>query len=195
MCPYFYSHSRLRTTDTPRASSNGIVCPNAYQKLAPRRVTRGHGGGTPTCHLVIPSRRVAFASNYVNARARGLLQSYNSFCLHQTSKIFTCRLTIIISSTHVNIARIIHKTSLLSSATQRLCLCQLLNLRPPHFTRYPLLLTTSKQQLSGQSNSRDLRGLQTGCATPRVVNGLTCTCNLRPRPTPHAPRDLIPSFT
>lgn len=60
-----------------------------------------------------------FSSYICNPRRCSLPRRINSSIVHQTSKLFNCRLIIVISSLSVNISSVIHNHSLLHSATLR----------------------------------------------------------------------------
>lgn len=201
VCPYFYSHTSVHTTSTPRRNSHFAICPKAYQHLVtdrPRHTGRHLTGGSHrSVHVTATSAAVAFRSRMFNARRCGLTRSVNSVVIHHSSNVCSCRLTIAISSLSVNVASVIHNHSLLHSGTLRVCVHGTLvgtkfgpsrparPFRPTSnsggpssiavsCTRLPLVSGTTNRHLTGHRHSLSLNVLATrNTATRRVVNCYT----------------------
>lgn len=198
VCPYFYSHTSVHTTSTPRRNSHFIVCPNAYQHTLTRRPQRIRrhltGNSQRSLHVTVPITNsthttIAIRSHIFKGYQFSLPHSLNSAIIQQTSNLFTCRLIIAISSLLVNISSVIHKHSLLQSTTLRLCVHRHLlstNFKSDssnnitttrhsvHFTRLPLVSGTTKQQLTGHRQSLSVKALHgRNIATRQIVNCYT----------------------
>lgn len=194
--PCFCTRSQLHAASAPHREDGTAVYPGTCAALSPRETAEKlrRALRPPALRLRVPRETVEFTDGHLGPYREDLAASCGDFLLRRSDGLYAYQLAVVADDAAMGVTQVVRGADLLSSTPRQLLLYRLLNLTPPRFYHFPLLLDGAGRRLSKRDGALGLETLRRRLPPEEIVGRLAFLAGLNPGAGPRTPESLLADF-
>ena len=193
--PCFCTRAQLHAASAPHREDGLTVYPGTCRRLTPEEIARRTASGrAPALRLRVPEEVISFTDCHMGPIREDLPSECGDFLLRRSDGLYAYQLAVVVDDAAMGVTEVVRGADLLSSTPRQLLLYRLLDLRPPVFRHFPLLLDSGGRRLSKRDGALGLEALRRRYAPAEIVGKLAFLAGQNPGGRARTPAELIASF-
>lgn len=193
--PCFCTRAQLHAASAPHREDGLTVYPGTCRRLTPEEIARRTAlGRAPALRLRVPEEVISFTDCHMGPVREDLPSECGDFLLRRSDGLYAYQLAVVVDDAAMGVTEVVRGADLLSSTPRQLLLYRLLDLRPPVFRHFPLLLDGGGRRLSKRDGALGLEALRQRYAPTEIVGKLAFLAGQNPGGRARTPAELIASF-
>ena len=193
--PCFCTRAQLHAASAPHREDGLTVYSGTCRDLTPEDQAQKRLTRVPALRLRVPDESITFLDGHMGIVTESLPLDCGDFLLRRSDGLFAYQLAVVVDDAAMGVTEVVRGADLLSSTPRQLLLYRLLDLTPPKFYHFPLLLDASGRRLSKRDGDIGLDALRRRCQPEEVVGTLAYLAGLNPSRQPCTPESLIDTFS
>ena len=193
--PCFCTRAQLHAASAPHREDGLTVYPGTCRDLTPKEQAQKRLIRSPALRLRVPDESITFLDGHMGIVTESLPQDCGDFLLRRSDGLFAYQLAVVVDDAAMGVTEVVRGADLLSSTPRQLLLYRLLDLTPPKFYHFPLLLDASGRRLSKRDGDIGLDALRRRCQPEAVIGALAYLAGLNPSRLPRTPASLVDTFS
>ena len=193
--PCFCTRAELHAASAPHREDGQAVYAGTCRNLTPAQRAEREARRSPALRLRVPDRTVSFTDRHMGDYAEHLARDCGDFLLRRSDGMFAYQLAVVVDDAAMGVTEVIRGADLLSSTPRQLYLYQLLELTPPEFCHFPLLLAPDGRRLSKRDADAGLDSLQGRVPAEEVLGKLARLAGFHPSGRPCPAAELLEEFS
>ena len=193
--PCFCTRAELHAASAPHREDGQVIYAGTCRDLTAEEAAERAAKRSPALRLRVPNEDVSFIDGHMGLYRENLACDCGDFLLRRSDGMFAYQLAVVVDDAAMGVTEVVRGADLLSSTPRQLLLYRLLDLTPPKFYHFPLLLDASGRRLSKRDGDIGLDALRRRCQPEEVVGALAYLAGLNPSRRPCAPTSLVDTFS
>ncbi len=144
--------------------------------------------------LYVPDREISFEDKVFGKVSYNLADECGDFVLRRADNSWAYQLAVVVDDAEMGISEVARGCDLLLSAAQQTYLFELLGVKAPDYSHFPLLADATGRRLSKRDASLAMDVIRSRFRAEEIVGGLAFTAGLTSEPVVCTPHELIPLF-
>ncbi|MCI9330666.1 MAG: tRNA glutamyl-Q(34) synthetase GluQRS [Oscillibacter sp.] len=193
--PCFCTRAELHAASAPHREDGQTVYAGTCRNLSASQREERAKLRSPALRLRVPDKEFSFMDGHMGHYVENLERDCGDFLLRRSDGMFAYQLAVVVDDAAMGITEVVRGADLLSSTPRQLYLYQLLNLTPPTFYHFPLLLAPDGRRLSKRDADAGLEHLQGHVSAKEVLGKLAYLAGFHPSGEPSSPEELLKEFS
>lgn len=195
--PCFCTRAQLHAASAPHREDGLAVYPGTCARLTEDavRARLREAPQPPALRLRVPDETIAFTDGHLGPFHESLRTECGDFLLRRSDGLYAYQLAVVVDDAAMGVTEVVRGSDLLSSTPRQLLLYRLLDLTPPRFFHFPLLLSGDGRRLSKRDGALELGTLRSCCDPSELVGKLAFLAGLNPSAEPRTPEQLLGDFS
>ena len=161
---------RSHAASAPHREDGLTVYAGTCRNLSPAEREKRAKRRSPALRLRVPDKEISLIDGHMGGYAERLERDCGDFLLRRSDGMFAYQLAVVVDDAAMGVTEVVRGADLLSSTPRQLYLYQLLDLTPPEFFHFPLLLAPDGRRLSKRDADAGLDSLR-GRVTAEALLG------------------------
>lgn len=193
--PCFCTRAQLLAASAPHRGDGLTAYPGTCRNLTEAERTARSAVRAPALRLRVPDEDLTFTDGHMGIVTESLSRDCGDFLLRRSDGLFAYQLAVVVDDAAMGVTQVVRGADLLSSTPRQLLLYRLLELTPPAFFHFPLLLDASGRRLSKRDGDIGLDALRRRCTPEEVIGKLAFLAGLNPSARPCSAKSLLSTFS
>ena len=143
---------------------------------------------------MVPDEEITFVDGCMGPHTENLLRDCGDFYLRRADGVFAYQLAVVVDDAAMGVTEVVRGADLLDSTPRQLYLYRQLELEPPRFIHFPLLLAPDGRRLSKRNADAGLDSLQSRLTAAEVLGRLAYLAGFNPSAEPKTAEALLADF-
>ena len=192
--PCFCTRAELHAASAPHREDGQTVYPGTCRNLTPEQAAERAKRRSPALRLRVPEEAWGFTDGHMGAYTENLAQDCGDFLLRRSDGLFAYQLAVVVDDAAMGVTEVVRGADLLSSTPRQLYLYHLLDLEPPKFFHFPLLLAPDGRRLSKRDADAGMDDLRPRLTAEELLGKLAFLAGFHPSAAPCTAEDLLQEF-
>ena len=193
--PCFCSRAELHAASAPHREDGLTVYAGTCRNLTPAEREERARRRSPALRLRVPDKEYSFTDGHMGPCAEHLERDCGDFLLRRSDGMFAYQLAVVVDDAAMGVTEVVRGADLLSSTPRQLYLYQLLELTPPEFIHFPLLLAPDGRRLSKRDADAGLDSLRGRVTAEELLGRLAELAGFHPSGEPASAEELLGEFS
>ena len=191
--PCFCTRAELHAASAPHREDGQAIYPGTCRSLTPAQQAERARLRSPALRLRVPGKEFSFIDRHMGYYGENLERDCGDFLLRRSDGMFAYQLAVVVDDAAMGVTEVVRGADLLSSTPRQLYLYQLLELTPPEFCHFPLLLAPDGRRLSKRDSGAGLDSLR--IPAEKVLGKLAWLAGFHPSGRPCTAEALLEEFS
>ena len=193
--PCFCTRAELHAASAPHREDGLTVYAGTCRNLSPAEREKRAKRRSPALRLRVPDKEISLIDGHMGGYAERLERDCGDFLLRRSDGMFAYQLAVVVDDAAMGVTEVVRGADLLSSTPRQLYLYQLLDLTPPEFFHFPLLLAPDGRRLSKRDADAGLDSLRGRVTAEALLGRLAQLAGFHPSGDPSTAAELLESFS
>ena len=193
--PCFCTRAELHAASAPHRSDGQTVYPGTCRDLTAAQRAERARLRPPALRLRVPPEEWSFTDGHMGPYSQRLDRDCGDFLLRRSDGMFAYQLAVVADDAAMGVTEVVRGADLLSSTPRQLYLYRLLDLTPPAFFHFPLLLAPDGRRLSKRDADAGLDSLRGQAAPEAILGKLAQLAGFHPSGEPCSAGALLGEFS
>lgn len=193
--PCFCTRAELHAASAPHREDGTTVYAGTCRSLSPAEREERAKHRSPALRLQVPDKEFSFIDGHMGHYTEQLAQDCGDFLLRRSDGMFAYQLAVVVDDAAMGVTEVVRGADLLSSTPRQLYLYRLLELTPPAFIHFPLLLAPDGRRLSKRDADAGLDSLRGRVTAETLLGRLAQLAGFHPSGAPRPAAALLESFS
>ena len=193
--PCFCTRAELHAASAPHREDGTTVYAGTCRSLSPAEREERAKHRSPALRLQVPDKEFSFIDGHMGHYTEQLAQDCGDFLLRRSDGMFAYQLAVVVDDAAMGVTEVVRGADLLSSTPRQLYLYRLLELTPPAFIHFPLLLDPDGRRLSKRDADAGLDSLRGRVTAETLLGRLAQLAGFHPSGAPRPAAALLESFS
>ena len=193
--PCFCTRAELHAASAPHREDGLTVYAGTCRNLTPAEREERARRRSPALRLRVPDKEYSFTDGHMGPCAEHLARDCGDFLLRRSDGMFAYQLAVVVDDAAMGVTEVVRGADLLSSTPRQLYLYRLLELTPPAFIHFPLLLAPDGRRLSKRDADAGLDSLRGRVTAETLLGRLAQLAGFHPSGAPRPAAALLESFS
>lgn len=193
--PCFCTRAELHAASAPHREDGLTVYAGTCRNLSPAEREKRAKRRSPALRLRVPDKEISLIDGHMGGYAERLERDCGDFLLRRSDGMFAYQLAVVVDDAAMGVTEVVRGADLLSSTPRQLYLYQLLDLTPPEFFHFPLLLAPDGRRLSKRDADVGLDSLRGRVTAEALLGRLAQLAGFHPSGDPSTAAELLESFS
>ncbi len=193
--PCFCTRAELHAASAPHREDGTTVYAGTCRSLSPAEREERAKHRSPALRLQVPDKEFSFIDGHMGHYTEQLAQDCGDFLLRRSDGMFAYQLAVVVDDAAMGVTEVVRGADLLSSTPRQLYLYRLLELTPPAFIHFPLLLAPDGRRLSKRDADAGLDSLRGRITAETLLGRLAQLAGFHPSGAPRPAAALLESFS
>lgn len=194
--PCYCSRTERMAACAPHRDDGAVVYSGkCYHLTAAERQALEGQGRRPAWRVRCPDVTVALEDGNCGPYAENLAHDCGDFIVRRSDGVFAYQLAVVVDDAAMGVTEVVRGADLLSSTPRQLYLYQLLDLTPPEFFHFPLLLAPDGRRLSKRDADAGLDSLRGRVTAEALLGRLAQLAGFHPSGDPSTAAELLEAFS
>ena len=192
--PCFCTRAELHAASAPHREDGQVVYAGTCRKLTAAEIAEKTKCRAPALRLRVPEETWGFTDGHMGPYSENLARDCGDFLLRRSDGMFAYQLAVVVDDAAMGVTEVARGADLLDSTPRQLYLYHLLELTPPKFLHFPLLLAPDGRRLSKRNADAGLDTLRDRLTAAEVLGGLAYLAGFNPSAAPKTGEQLLADF-
>ena len=192
--PCFCTRAELRAASAPHREDGQTVYPGTCRHLTAQQAAERSRTRSPALRLRVPDEVWAVEDRHMGTYQENLAAECGDFLLRRSDGLFAYQLAVVVDDAAMGVTEVVRGADLLASTPRQLYLYRLLDLEPPEFCHFPLLLAPDGRRLSKRDADAGLDDLRPRMTAEALLGKLACLAGFHPEGSPRTAEQLLAEF-
>lgn len=193
--PCFCTRAELHAASAPHREDGLTVYAGTCRNLSPAEREKRAKRRSPALRLRVPDKEISLIDGHMGGYAERLERDCGDFLLRRSDGMFAYQLAVVVDDAAMGVTEVVRGADLLSSTPRQLYLYQLLDLTPPEFFHFPLLLAPDGRRLSKRDADVGLDSLRGRVTAEALLGRLAQLAGFHPSGDPSTAAELLEAFS
>ena len=193
--PCFCTRAELHAASAPHREDGLTVYAGTCRNLSPAEREKRAKRRSPALRLRVPDKEISLIDGHMGGYAERLERDCGDFLLRRSDGMFAYQLAVVVDDAAMGVTEVVRGADLLSSTPRQLYLYQLLDLTPPEFFHFPLLLAPDGRRLSKRDADAGLDSLRGRVTAEALLGRLAQLAGFHPSGDPSTAAELLEAFS
>ena len=193
--PCFCTRAELHAASAPHREDGLTVYAGTCRNLSPAEREKRAKRRSPALRLRVPDKEISLIDGHMGGYAERLERDCGDFLLRRSDGMFAYQLAVVGDDAAMGVTEVVRGADLLSSTPRQLYLYQLLDLTPPEFFHFPLLLAPDGRRLSKRDADVGLDSLRGRVTAEALLGRLAQLAGFHPSGDPSTAAELLEAFS
>lgn len=193
--PCFCTRAELHAASAPHREDGPTVYAGTCRNLSPAEREKRAKRRSPALRLRVPDKEISLIDGHMGGYAERLERDCGDFLLRRSDGMFAYQLAVVVDDAAMGVTEVVRGADLLSSTPRQLYLYQLLDLTPPEFFHFPLLLAPDGRRLSKRDADVGLDSLRGRVTAEALLGRLAQLAGFHPSGDPSTAAELLEAFS
>ena len=192
--PCFCTRAELHAASAPHRSDGQTIYPGTCRSLTALEAAERAKKRAPALRLRVPEEEIAFLDGHMGPQRQRLDTECGDFLLRRSDGLFAYQLAVVVDDAAMGVTEVVRGADLLDSTPRQLLLYRLLELQPPQFFHFPLLLAADGRRLSKRDADAGLDVLRSRASPEEILGKLAYLAGFNPSAAPRSAQSLLGDF-
>ena len=193
--PCFCTRAELHAASAPHREDGQVIYAGTCRSLSPAQAAEKARLRPPALRLRVPDKEYRFTDGHMGLYGAHLDRDCGDFLLRRSDGMFAYQLAVVVDDAAMGVTEVVRGADLLSSTPRQLYLYELLDLTPPRFLHFPLLLAPDGRRLSKRDADAGLDTLQGRISAEELLGKLAWLTGFNPSGGPRSAQSLLQDFS
>lgn len=192
--PCFCTRAELHAASAPHREDGQVIYAGTCRRLTAEQAAERMKIRAPALRLKVPEEAWEFTDGHMGPYCENLARDCGDFLLRRSDGMFAYQLAVVVDDAAMGVTEVVRGADLLDSTPRQLYLYRQLELEPPRFIHFPLLLAPDGRRLSKRNADAGLDSLQGRLTAAEVLGRLAYLAGFNPSAEPKTAEALLADF-